>query len=65
MSQSRDKNESFMGNSEPSIPASKLGASIAEMLKEALSDHKAGKGNRRILIQKVGCANMSLSYLSR
>ena len=32
MSQSRDKNESSMGNSEPSIPASELGASIAEKL---------------------------------
>ena len=44
MSQSADKNETIMGDSEQIVPASELRAIIAKMLKEALSDHKVGKG---------------------
>ena len=65
-SQSTDKNETTMGDSEQTVPTSELRVTIAaEMLKEALSDHKVGKGSRRVLIQKVGCADVSLDRLSR
>ena len=47
MPQSGDKNEPSMGSSEPTVPASELRATIAKMLKEALSDHKAGKGKQK------------------
>ena len=47
MSQSGDKNESTTGGSEQTVPASELSATTAEMLKEALSDHKAGKGKQK------------------
>ena len=47
MSQSGDKNESFMGSSEPTVPTSELMVTIAKMLKEALSDHKARKGKQQ------------------
>ena len=41
MSQSGHKSESTRGGSEQTGPASELSATTAEMLKEALSDHKA------------------------
>ena len=63
MSQSRDKNKSATGDSQQTVPASELRVTIAEMLKEALSDYKVEKG-RRVLIQKVGCIDVSLSRLS-
>ena len=47
MSQSGDKNESAMGSSEQTVPASELRATIAEMLKKDLSDHKVGKGKQK------------------
>ena len=47
MSQSADKNETTMGDSEQTVPALELRAIIAEMLKEALSDHKVGKGKQK------------------
>ena len=42
MSQSGHKNEFTTGSSEQTVPASELSATTALMLKEALSDHKAG-----------------------
>ena len=47
MLQSGDKNESATGGSEQTVPPSELRATIAEMLKEALSDHKVGKGKQK------------------
>ena len=47
MLQSADKNETTTGNSEQTVPASELRATIAEMLKEALSDHKVRKGKQK------------------
>ena len=45
MSQSGDKNKFSTGSSKPSFLASEL--TIAEMLKEALSDHKDNKGKQK------------------
>ena len=47
MSQSADNNEITTGDSEQTVPASELRATIAKMLKEALSDHNVGKGKQK------------------
>ena len=47
MSQSGEKNESTTGGSEQTIPASELRATISKMLKDALSNHKIGKGKQK------------------
>ena len=52
MSQSRDKNESATGGSEQTVPASELRVTIAKMLKEALSDHKVGRGKQKSSISE-------------
>ena len=47
MSQSADKNETTTGDSEQTVPTSELRATIAKMLREALSDHKVRKGKQK------------------
>ena len=47
MSQSTNKNETTTENSEQTVPASELRVTITEMLKEALSGHKIGKGKQK------------------
>ena len=47
MLQSGDKNESATGSNEQTVPTSELRVTIAEMLKEALSDLKIGKGKQK------------------
>ena len=42
-----DGNQPSTGSQEPRVPVSELRPTIAEMLKEALGDHKADKGKQK------------------
>ena len=47
MTQPGDKGGPSMGEEEPRIPVSEWRATITELLKEALGDHKADKGKQK------------------
>ena len=60
MAQPGDRHDMSMSDKEPRVPISELRATIAQMLKEASGDHKADRGNRRVLTTKVDFIDMSL-----